>query len=171
MECTCNESDDIVKSLLMRNDFDIEEDEECFEEEDDFVILADDNFADFLFGEEDNITSCNKVEKNLVYSEIDQNLLGCSSSSSTKATEPKKGLKMPTIEDKNEEQLPNRPGRRLWTLRRQSTEDMFLSSDKSSSENKNSEIHNSDKELPTFVSKAKNMHCKRNFSVIEEVST
>ena len=152
------------------------------------VILADENYADYLTG--DNITSCNKVERDLMYSELQQNFSKENEEKGLSPCELEGGLKLPktitTASSSSSSKRKNSTGKansnrfnRLWTLRRQSTEDMSLSS----SSERNSNSHNNkkvDSESACNDATAGGVaseeddiadNAKRSMAVIEEVSS
>lgn len=119
------------------DDFDDEDEFDDEFDDDNIMIVAEENIEDFLYGD-DNITSCNKVEHQLIFSEFEQNM--------SKETEKKRvvagggGLNSSNAHHGggggHGARTVNRLGR-LWTLRRQSTEDLSLSDRSVSSSNEN----------------------------------
>lgn len=156
-----------------RSDQDLyeEEYEDDYEFEDEYVIeQVYDEKQHYVV--DDNITSCNKVENDLIFSEFEQNL--------SKESEDKS---VSSSSSSSQNLRYNGKFARLWTLRRQSTEDFSLS-DRSSSSNGQKEpfltskvAKDVPKEIPTFTSSATRatkghpVQKQRSITVIEEVST
>ena len=125
---------------------DLEDDDDLSDFDDDYDVGYEaengSSMPGMMYGDpyfDDNITSCNKVEHDLMFSEFEQNL------SKESAADPEKqdgrgrqghssaGAAAANGGVGGKEKTGHKFGR-LWTLRRQSTEDMSLSS--SSTENK-----------------------------------
>jgi hypothetical protein len=162
------------------NDFDYD-----YYDEGNVMILADENYEEYLLG--DNITSCNKVEHDLMISEFEQNL-----SKESEKLKPGKssGGTAGGQQNSNRQSAPSamassRLGR-LWTLRRQSTEDLSLSDRSVSSANNGDHGKTKDTSLskmkptdsgaaslPKFRNPnlASRLQKERSITVIEEVSS